>query len=94
MVEVFKTNVTHQHHANMLIEQIQKTFVNYIVNFDLEDCDKILRVKCATGKIISSSLITLINELGFHAEILSDDPVLFRSVMHSGGILTTINQLN
>jgi len=45
MVEVFKTNVKYQDHAKMLIDQIQKIFIDYKVNFDLEDCDKILRIE-------------------------------------------------
>ncbi len=73
MVEVFKTNVEHPHQANMLIAQIQLIFTNCIANFDLEDCDKILRIKCTTGSIKSSSLINLINNFGFHAEVLPDE---------------------
>ena len=45
MVEVFKTNVKDRDQAKMLIDQIQKTFTDFTANFDLEDCDKILRVK-------------------------------------------------
>lgn len=51
MVEVFKTNVEESVHACMLVDQIHKTFKNYKANFDLEDCDKILRVECTTGDI-------------------------------------------
>ena len=80
MVEVFKTNVIHPHQANMLIDQIRKKFAGYMVNFDLEDCDKILRVK-STGRIIESSgLIDLFKDLGFLAEILPDDPLPFREL--------------
>ena len=49
MVEVFKTNVKDPHHAAMLIDCIHKSFDGYNANFDLEDCDKILRVKSASG---------------------------------------------
>ena len=70
MIEVFKTNVTDQHHANMVIERIHHTFANHRANFDLEDCDKILRVKYSGGKISSSCLIALLQNLGFNAEVL------------------------
>ncbi|SRR6266480_3167019 len=73
MVEVFKTNVTDRLHAAMLIEQIHKTFVGYTANFDLEDCDRILRVKCTKGFIESSPIIDLLNYFGFTAEVLPDD---------------------
>ena len=73
MVEVFKTNVINQGHANMLIGQIHKNFPDYKANFDLEDCDNILRVKCVNGSIKSSSLINLLIDFGFKAEVLPDD---------------------
>lgn len=69
-VEVFKTNVGDPEQARLLVDQIQQAFTGYMVNFDLEDCDKILRVKCATGFIQSGSLIKLLNDFGFDAEVL------------------------
>ncbi|HEY6082722.1 MAG TPA: hypothetical protein VIU45_04635 [Chitinophagaceae bacterium] len=69
-VEVFKTNVGDPEQARLLIDQIQQSFTGYIVNFDLEDCDKILRVKCATELIQSAPLIKLLNDFGFEAEVL------------------------
>jgi hypothetical protein len=72
MVEVFKTNVKDRGHANQLIELIHDSFADYRANFDLEDCDNILRVKCTTGSIQSSSLINLLKNFGFDAEILPD----------------------
>jgi hypothetical protein len=77
MVEVFKTNVRNRDQAGMLIDQIHKSFAEYRANFDLEDCDKILRVKCTTGLIQSSVLINLLKEFGFDAEVLPDEPSLF-----------------
>jgi hypothetical protein len=73
MIEVFKTNVCDRCDANMLIEQIQQSFFNYQVNFDLEDCDRILRVKCITGTIQSALLIDFLKNLGFDAEVLPDE---------------------
>lgn len=72
MVEVFKTNVKEQGHAALLIDQIHQAFPDYESNFDLEDCDKILRVKCATGTIESPLLLDLLKTLGFNAEALQD----------------------
>ncbi len=73
MVEVFKTNVVEQDHANMLIAQIHQTFDHYRANFDLADCDNILRIKSASGSIQPSLLINLIKDLGFDAEVLPDE---------------------
>jgi hypothetical protein len=73
MIEVFKTNVQNQCEANMLLDRIHKTFVHYSANFDLSDCDRILRVKNSTGAIKSSMLIALLKQVGFEAEILPDE---------------------
>jgi hypothetical protein len=73
IVEVFKTNVDDPFHAGVLIDLIHKTFTGYTANFDLEDCDRILRVKCASGSIQSVTLIKLLGHLGCQAEILSDE---------------------
>ncbi|WP_228012007.1 hypothetical protein [Flavobacterium hungaricum] len=45
MVEVFKTNVQKETDTNYIIAVIKRQFPMYKVNFDLEDCDKILRVE-------------------------------------------------
>jgi hypothetical protein len=73
MVEVFKTNVEDSGQAIMLIDHIHKSFRHYKANFDLEDCDKILRVKSLSGYIQPSSLINLLRGFGFEAEVLPED---------------------
>ena len=45
MVEIFKTNVKRIDEAKRLIRRIEQHFPNYKTNFDLSDCDKILRVQ-------------------------------------------------
>ena len=73
MIEVFKTNVNDNHHANMLLHEIHSRFSRYTANFDLADCDNILRVKCACGSVEPGLLIDLLRQHGFHAEILPDE---------------------
>jgi hypothetical protein len=73
MVEVFKTNVKEQDQANMLLDKIHKTYIHYTANFDLEDCDNILRVVCKKGPIKASELICLLQKFGSSAEILQDE---------------------
>lgn len=73
MVEVFKTNVGEPIFAYILVDQIHQRFADYKANFDLEDCDRILRVKCTTGPVQSSGLIALLHEHGFKAEVLPDE---------------------
>ena len=72
MVEVFKTNVTDPDHADRLIDQIHHAYQEYKANFDLEDCDRILRVKSTSGRIQTSLLIDLLQDAGFRAEVLPD----------------------
>jgi hypothetical protein len=72
MVEVFKTNVNRRRQASMLLNAIHKTFGNHVANFDLDDCDKILRVQCDNGTLCAKSLIDFLNGLGCQAEILND----------------------
>jgi hypothetical protein len=45
MVEVFKTNVRRKRQAKYLIQQIGHHYPSALSNFDLEDCDCVLRVK-------------------------------------------------
>ncbi|AHM62765.1 hypothetical protein D770_22590 [Flammeovirgaceae bacterium 311] len=74
MVEVFKTNVSSPDQANRLLVQIHNTFIHYRANFDLWDCDHILRVKSTNGSIQPLPLILLLKKNGFRAEVLPDDP--------------------
>jgi hypothetical protein len=72
VIEVFKTNVIQPAHATMLVELIQVNFDGYTANFDLADCDKILRIAC--GKTIQTAgVLNLVKRFGFEAEVLSDD---------------------
>ncbi|MBE9460866.1 hypothetical protein ACFP1I_19990 [Dyadobacter subterraneus] len=73
MIEVFKTNVTDREVANMLLDQIHLTFVGYQANFDLEDCDKILRVCFDSGIVQSSLIISLLRYFKFEAEVLPEN---------------------
>lgn len=72
-VEVFKTNVNDPEQAHVLVDRIETVFKNYTANFDLQDCDKILRVKTSDACIDVSLLISMLRELGFNAEVLPDD---------------------
>lgn len=63
VVEVFKTNVQKEADKNYIITVIQTHFPNYKINFDLEDCDKILRVEGVNLK--PKSIIDYVNRLGY-----------------------------
>ena len=45
MVEVFKTNVQGCEESKQLIQKLLEHFPCCTINFDLEDCDNILRIE-------------------------------------------------
>ena len=73
MIEVFKTDVNNQDHARVLVDRIHKAFKHCRANFDLQDCDKILRVNGVTGEEEIWQLVTLVKSFGWHIEVLNDD---------------------
>lgn len=73
MVEVYKTNITKQKKAKQIIEKLQQKFSDYKINFDLEDCDNILRVESTTGQIDHEVLVQIISNDGFYIEPLKDE---------------------
>lgn len=72
MVEVYKTNLTNKNKANAIITLMEELFPEFEVNFDLDDCDNILRVKSSVW-IDNSKVISLLREQQVVAEPLPDD---------------------
>lgn len=73
MVEVFRTNVIDPSDATYIISQIRKKFSTYKVNFDLDDCDNILRVESpGSNNIATGELIKLVHKMGYQMEILPE----------------------
>jgi hypothetical protein len=70
MVEVFKTDVERPDHAASIVETITEHFRGYQVNFDLQDCDRILRVKSADSNVRSEKIIEILAGRGYRAEVL------------------------
>ncbi len=68
MVEVFKTDVEQLNDAKQMIQELLKCFPENKINFDLFDCDKILRVQGNTINI--EKIIEVVNANGFHCKIL------------------------
>ena len=68
MIEVFKTNVQHRELAEQLASILYERFAFSKINFDLEDCDKILRVE---GKqICVENIIETLGTRGLQCEVL------------------------
>jgi hypothetical protein len=68
MVEVFKTNVYAESNSQKIIELLYEHFPECKINFDLDDCDKILRIE---GSAFEPEKIKfIVNENGFMCEEL------------------------
>ena len=68
MVEAFKTNVQKKTQSKMLLSVLSEAFPSLKINFDLSDCDKVLRVE--GDNIEALSIMVLVKENGFRCEIL------------------------
>ena len=68
MVEVFKTNVQKKAQSKMLLCILSEAFPSFKINFDLSDCDKVLRVE--GDDMEPSRIMILVKEYGFTCEIL------------------------
>jgi len=68
MVEAFKTDVQKKTQSKMLLSILSETFPSIKINFDLSDCDRVLRVE--GDNIEALSIMILVKEHGFKCEIL------------------------
>jgi hypothetical protein len=68
MVEVFKTNVQKKAQSKMLLGILSEAFPSLTINFDLSDCDKVLRVEGDNMQV--PVIMALVSEHGFTCEPL------------------------
>ena len=68
MVEVFKTNVQKKAQSKMLLCILSEAFPSFKINFDLSDCDKVLRVEGENMETLR--IMILVKKYGFTCEIL------------------------
>ena len=67
-MEVFKTNVRSIRKAKLIIQKLAEEFPNHKINFDLSDCDRILRVQ--GNNILERKIISIVTSLHYNCEIL------------------------
>ena len=71
MVEVFKTTVSDAYYAKLLLRRIHSRFPQYKANFDLTDCDRILRVQ--SGVLVDvAEVLSIVRGFGYSADVLPD----------------------
>lgn len=68
MVEVFKTNIADKLTAHMVTAELHGHYPNGRINFDLDDCDNILRVEC--DNVAAEHITNLLTNKGFYCEVL------------------------
>ncbi len=68
MVEVFKTNIEQKKVADEVRSLLLLHFPDARIHFDLEDCDRILRIEA--GQIYPLQVITLLRDKNYDCEIL------------------------
>lgn len=72
IVKVFKTDVQDHLTARLIVLNLQQTFSHCRINFDLHDCDKILRIESQQGAIEEADIYLLVAGYGYHCEPLQD----------------------
>lgn len=68
MVEIFKTNVQEVNESKQIVQTLLEHFPLYNINFDLEDCDKILRIESFFIEI--KNIKSILNSLGYQCELI------------------------
>jgi hypothetical protein len=68
MVEVFKTSVVERAQAEAILSALVNSFPTIRPNFDLDDCDHVLRVE-GIG-FTAAQIIKLLRCNGYHCEVM------------------------
>lgn len=69
-VEVFKTSVDNPKAGFEIVSRLTKFFPTAKINFDLEDCDRILRIEPYDPAVNLSIVVAVVEEFGFEIELL------------------------
>lgn len=69
MIEVFKTNVRTKRTASKILRKLSIQYPFAKINFDLDDCDKILRVE--SEEIIAEEIKQTLSCYDYQCELLA-----------------------
>ena len=72
IVKVFKTDVQDRQVARHIVLFLQLAFSHCRINFDLDDCDRILRIESPQDLIEEAEIQLLMAGWGHHCEPLQD----------------------
>ncbi len=68
MVEIFKTSIESREQSETVKQDLLNLFPTAKINFDLDDCDRILRIE--DHEIFPQVVLNLLSHKGFQIEIL------------------------
>jgi hypothetical protein len=72
VIEIFKTNVNSKRQANRVLKSLYTHLPAYFVNFDLDDCDRILRVQSKNLPVDTIKVIQIVKDHSVEINLLED----------------------
>lgn len=70
IVEVFKTNVKSTDVAQFAIQKLKEVLPDAKINFDLDDCDHILRIEALRSEIELDAIVHYAKKMNIEIEAL------------------------
>lgn len=70
IVEVFKTDISDETTAKLILSDLSELFPSHHFNFDLEDRDRILRVETTHGPVQVHQIIRIVKSWNKKVEVL------------------------
>ncbi len=72
MVEIFRTNVNNRRLADRVLKTLRANLPAYLFNFDLDDCDRILRAQSAGTPIETTKVIRIVEGHSVEISVFED----------------------
>ena len=72
MVEIFRTNVKNKRLAGKILKALQEHLPAFYFNFDLEDCDRILRVQSNECPVECVKIIQIVKGYSIEISLFED----------------------
>ena len=72
MVEIFKTSVNSKKQANKVLKTLSARLPSYCFNFDLDDCDRILRAQSSHIPIETTTIIQVVKDQDIKISLFED----------------------
>ena len=70
VVEVFKTNIEHIDATQLILQKLKEILPDSKINFDLDDCDRLLRIESRRSSINVLAVVDCIKKMNFEIEVL------------------------